>query len=591
MPFAEKKSEPSPQPLGLPQLRQLWDGGRRGRCLREALRGWEALPARGDLHWLEDALRISGLTAEAFDLRVRLTRRLGADARVWESVIRSVLSSGDPWWARELLTEAGRRTRELEALNVEVELAVGDAADAIARWQRTYRDEAALDAAIGWWVRCGRVEEAERVLEAAPGLGLWRARLAIWRNQPDAARQLLDRLPSSPAVRCLQAVAAVQIGHLPQAEEILRTLLDSDMQAEAWSWLATTLRKQRRFAEAGRAADTANSMSTAFNLALWMERTLAAEYEHVGAGQPATESRLGSLLRSIGLSSERLRSPRMRRVAELEHAWALYPLGLEPDQPASALEALIERFGGNHTSDLTIADGGRLSSYPLPPDPGQLGVSIQLVLRTRGVEAVRGLYRELAPRAQGHPRFPLYQGEVELWMGAYEDAARIFRAILDEHPDVKWAWIGLGASAMLQGELAEAQTIWRRGLSITGCAGPTLYVYRGECHRRQGQLDDARRDLELAVRQKPERLSAWINLALLEGQGEILQRVERECVDRAPILMEQLSGGTVPRLEGVLEAMRGNRSSSRVTYHLWGRVWHFMTRVLDVPERDDGPRL
>ena len=552
------------------------------------MQGWDDLSGQGDLHWLEDGLRNSGLVAEAFELRMRMMRRQGADARLWESVIRSVLSSGDPWWAHELLKEAGSRSRELEALNVEVELAVGDASEAIAAWQHKHRDEAALDAAVGWWVRCGRIEEAERLLENAPGLDLWRARLAIWRKQPQAAHPLLEQLPSSPAVRCLEAVAAVQEGRLQKAEEILRTLLDGDVQAEAWSWLATTLRKQERFAEAGRAAD--NSMGTAFNLALWMERTLAAEYEHVGASKAASVSRLGSLLKWIGLSPRGSRTMRMRRVGDLEHAWALYPLGLEPQQPASVLEPLIERFGGNHTSDLTIVNDGKLSSYPLPPDPGQLGVSIQLVLRTRGPEAVRALYRELAPRANGHPRFRLYQGEIELWMGAYEDAARMFRAILDEHPDVKWAWIGLGASTMLQGELEEAQKIWNKGLSITRNAGPTLYVYRGECYRRQGERDHARRDLELAVRQRPQRLSAWINLALLDGRGEFLQRVECECIDRAPILMGELSGGTVGRLEGVLEAMRGNRSSSRGTYHLWGRVWHFMTRVLDVPERDYGPQ-
>jgi hypothetical protein len=42
--------------------------------------------------------------------------------------------------------------------------------------------------------------------------------------------------------------------------------------------------------------------------------------------------------------------------------------------------------------------------------------------------------------------------------------------------------------------------------------------------------------------------------------------------------MEHLSGSAADKLESVLEAMRGNRSSSRVTYHLWDRVWHFMTQ-------------
>ena len=144
---------------------------------------------------------------------------------------------------------------------------------------------------------------------------------------------------------------------------------------------------------------------------------------------------------------------------------------------------------------------------------------------------------------------------------------------------MKWAWIGLGATAMLQGELDEAQQTWRQGLRAAGCAGPTLFVYRGECYRLQGQRTAARRDLELAVQQKPTRLSAWINLALLDG-GDLASRVERECVEQMPMLMGELGGDLSDRLEGVLSAMRGNRGSSRITYRLWGRVWHFMAREL-----------
>jgi hypothetical protein len=87
-------------------------------------------------------------------------------------------------------------------------------------------------------------------------------------------------------------------------------------------------------------------------------------------------------------------------------------------------------------------------------------------------------------------------------------------------------------------------------------------------------LDAARRDLELAVSQKPQRLSAWINLALLDRRDEALKETERKCTAYAPLLMETVEGTRAERLEKVLEAMRGNRSSTRATYHLWGRVWH-----------------
>jgi tetratricopeptide (TPR) repeat protein len=129
---------------------------------------------------------------------------------------------------------------------------------------------------------------------------------------------------------------------------------------------------------------------------------------------------------------------------------------------------------------------------------------------------------------------------------------------------------------MLQGDFQEAHRIWERGLSRTHWEpGPTLYVYRGECYRRQGELELARDELETAVRQKPQRLSARINLALLDRDPEALVRVERDCTAFAPLLMAELKGSPAERLEQVLEAMRGNRSSSEwnMSYHLWGRLW------------------
>jgi tetratricopeptide (TPR) repeat protein len=205
-----------------------------------------------------------------------------------------------------------------------------------------------------------------------------------------------------------------------------------------------------------------------------------------------------------------------------------------------------------------------------------LGATVQLVLWTRGADATRALYDELAPRVDNHPLYRIYDGELELWMGAYEQAERIFREILDRDDRVRWAWIGLGASVMLQGDLQQAHKIWERGLSRTHpVPGPTLYVYRGECYRRQGELELARNELETALRQKPQRLSARINLALLDRDPDALAGVERDCAAFAPLLMAELQGSPAERLEQVLEAMRGNRSSSEwnMSYHLWGHLW------------------
>jgi tetratricopeptide (TPR) repeat protein len=537
--------------------------------IRAVLAGWDQLMIQAaDLNWLQRALRSCGLEVEAFALQAR-TARQRRDEREWEALVRSVLRNGDVWWARALLDEAGVRSRSLQMLGIEAALALGDASDLISAWTREHRDESALDAAVGWWVRNGRVDRAEALARETAGLALWRARFAIWRGQPAAARPLLEQLPSTAQTRTLEAVALVQEGRLAEAETQLRTLVDRDeVRGEAGTWLATVLRRQQRYAEAAQVSETASHASPTFNLVARLERELAVRYERIAeekrANAQATSPRRGP---RSGESQ--------RTIAELEHATVLYSLGLRPEDHISKVEEVIDRFGGNHTEHLTTVEDGTLRSYRPPLDPRFLGANIQLVLWTRGAEATRTLYRQVAPQVDDHPLFRIYHGELELWLGAYEDAARIFRAVLENDTRVLWAWIGLGASALLQGHLVEAQRIWSEGLSRNNFVGPTLYVYRGECYRRQGEPDLARRDLEVAVRDRPERLSAWINLALLDEEPRALEQAIARCTAFAPLLMEALDGTPAEKLEKVLHAMRGNRRSTpmHISYHLWDRIW------------------
>ena len=551
-------------------LRQLWESGQRAAAVRRALAGWDdVLRQADDLSWLEQALRGCGLPAEAAAVQAERTRRSNRNAEEWEAFLRSILQCGDPWWARELLEDVGASSRELTALKIEVELAIGDAAPLIAEWVGAHHADAlALEAAVRWWLRAGHVDEAERLVADAPGFDLYRARFALWRRQPQVARAILARLPPGDDVRLLHAIAALLEERLEDAEAELRSLIANAEQVEARTWLATVLRKQGRYSEAVQAADMAKLASTDVNLVAHLERDLAIEFQR----QAGSTRVLRKLLRRFGLGQTG------RTVRDLDYASSLYALGVKPDDPITALDGVLERFGGNHTFDLTTIDGTSLKSYRPPLDDGHLGVSVQRVLWTRGGAAARALYRDLAPRLQGHHRFRNYHGELELWLGNYGEAARIFDATLNENQRVLWAWIGLGASAMLQGDLREAQRIWARGCEVMRFEGPTLYAYRGECHRRQGNVEAARRDLQQAIRQKPQRLSAQINLALVEGQPEMLEGVVRQCTAALPFLMEELTGTEAERLEKVLEAMRGNRTSSpsNMSYHLWGRVWRVL---------------
>src|SRR6185369_10764136 len=105
--------------------------------------------------------------------------------------------SGDPWWARTLIAEAPGGTPGLQALAIETALAVGDDASAlIAQWVQHHGDDPGLDRAAEWWLRNGHVDEVERLVDASPGLHLWKARLALWRKEPSAAREHLNSLPA-----------------------------------------------------------------------------------------------------------------------------------------------------------------------------------------------------------------------------------------------------------------------------------------------------------------------------------------------------------------------------------------------------------
>ncbi|MBI3783604.1 MAG: hypothetical protein HY270_09395 [Deltaproteobacteria bacterium] len=548
------------QPTSL-ELQRLWESGQPAGALRAALANWDALLRQNnDLHWLDAALRSSGFGAEAFALQVHQAHRNG-DESSWTLLIHNALQDGDPWWAQQLLREVSASSRDLEALRIEVELRVGDAAPLIGAWLQAHDDAAASAAAVSWYVRSGRIDEGVRLADEA-GLVLWQARFALWRGNSQRARDFLASQPASVEARCIVAIATALDGDLPRAEAQLRELADTEVRAEACSWLATVLRKQKRHGEALQAAEAATSASGTFNLITRLERDLAT-HQRAAAER---SSPLNRLLQSLGLWR-----PQFPKIAVLEHAAVLYPLGLKPDDSILALEPLLERFKGNHTVNLTTCDDGKLAAFRIPPDPRSVGESLQGVLWTRGIDAVRALYREYEPRVGGHPFFRIYQGEVELWMGEYEEAARIFRATSERHPTTKWAWIGWGAAVMLQGDRRAALKIWKKGLEMTGFAGPSLYIYRGECYRLEGEAKLARCDLDTALALKP-RLSASINLALLEGTPERVEETLRECRAVAPLLMEEIGGTGTEKLEKVLHAMRGNRSSTMISYHLWGRL-------------------
>lgn len=193
--------------------------------------------------------------------------------------------------------------------------------------------------------------------------------------------------------------------------------------------------------------------------------------------------------------------------------------------------------------------------------------------------------------ARDHPRshHPFaYRGEVLLWLGRYDEASDDFQKGLAVNPRARWLHIGMGAVQSLQGKLDDAMKSFQRSVECAPLlVGPTLLAYRGEALRLAGKPEEAVRDLETACRDNPSRISAWVNLWLANddlGHAGERDAVFAELMTKSRFLLADAAEERFSKavydiqsaaerrllLEHVLCMMRGNRSSSCVTYFTRG---------------------
>ena len=175
-----------------------------------------------------------------------------------------------------------------------------------------------------------------------------------------------------------------------------------------------------------------------------------------------------------------------------------------------------------------------------------------------------------------------YRGELYLWLGRYDDAWSEFESARSIDP-TRWAEIGMVAVLALTGrhDAASALALATEtrfppipGRDASGLPWPSASPARS--------LDLAIADLRLALAVKPSRIGARIELCLaLRAAGrsdEATEHLAEVLGSATPLLVEvaeasgrawrddptQLLGDGV--LEAALVAMRGNRSSSLVTW-------------------------
>lgn len=436
--------------------------------------------------------------------------------------------------------------------------------------------------------RCLESEEPNDSGPAQTESRLALARLAVWRWDAREAMEHLDALGTgekSVAAARLRAIVAFIEGTpertLSILDEVEATSPSSAHDAEHQLWRAEALVALGRFNEAVRAGLYSHHIGHGF----------AQHLIHpLIAARRSLESTFSGLTRMAdGLSSKLFRqdsTPMLDVLCEMLSGVVapevLVRLSGDLRLRLRTLEKLKNEMGGNRGARPTRlvtrpGERTRMVNWDVRPDARQAAVSLLSRLTVEDPATLLSEFRALGERFPRSPFPYTYQGELRLWLGDYSGAVESFNEAL-RRKSTRWAYIGLAAASLYQGDLGRANGFFRAGaIRFKKRAAATTYVYRGEMRRLRGDFKGALADLELAVSQRPSRVAARMNLGLTYAalhRPRDAQRELRRAFGEVPgffFLAAKSLGremplafdiaSTKPVVERALELMKGNRSS------------------------------
>lgn len=248
-----------------------------------------------------------------------------------------------------------------------------------------------------------------------------------------------------------------------------------------------------------------------------------------------------------------------------------------------------------------VLDQGRLQRLPCRTAPRHASRLVLEAVRVLPPDELLHRFDALVARWPDAPLPVCHRGELQLWLGDTASARRDLDRALALSPRTRWAWIGLGACDLLDGDPVAALEALAEGVRrMADTEGPAVFLYRGEARLRLGQReavsgrDEAARthllaaqgDLERALAERPMRIAGRIVLALVRHALDDFTSMDKDFADlreRAPGLLSDAgraagldvwrAPGWQPEpqaaaaiLESALVAMRGNRSSTCTTW-------------------------
>lgn len=441
--------------------------------------------------------------------------------------------------------------------------------DIMAAWKGRLHDWWVV---LDCWARIGRYDRIDDALEELralhphdPTVHTALGRMALWRGDTAAAAALaqtaLDAEAANREAPFVLGAVAVLKGQYAEAMPLLDAAIDGTGRIRwlavdaALAFKACALRGLQQYEQGKQTASKAMFKAQDYNVAAHIARLTNSFYTH---------RRLVAI------------NPRFMEVASQVHDLVGDPQTAWTGDPKAFIDGMAEveqRLAGNRSSlSSWVDDRGELQRHTVPPYPRNLGRLTQMLIRVRSPDAVRVEFDRLVAQHPNDPTVFTYRGEFQIWMGDYAGATADFETALALDKETTWAWIGMAAAQMGTGQLHRALDTLAEGIVTVKYEGPTVFVYRGETRRLLGELDAAAADLKQATDDKPQRLSAWINRALVaEAQGnDAPTAVLSEAIAATnPGFwhdVRQHEAGAERPLEACLALMRGNRSSTVLTY-------------------------
>lgn len=563
--------------------------------------------ARGDRRaardWIDRALRQHPSSRELLEVRERIVVEMHLLTGLYDHLELAVTLH--PTWtrARERLIAVLVMLGLYEAAGTHLEIAIAQQphradlrmqqATAAVATGRPAAALVALDRALelgaspteralvaGLLVKAGALAKARRTVKEnlarapeAPEARLQAGFFALWQGDARCAENAVRQLPPhTPGRAKLEAAIALDGGRHEAALVAASGAVDETAtDAEAHALRAASLFFLAQYEEAHQAALTA-----AQNSSEWLP---GAQLVGLGAQAGMHQNDVSHLDYGEVLDWLRCVVPEITPPAVGE-PWPARAV-------VEASTAGLRRLSGNFTSAMTfVAQPSRVWTPLTPKAPARfVCVRTAKAIQARPWEWVVEAIGALGAVYPGSPYVHTHAAELWLWYGEYARCeAECRKALaLTTTQGSRWAWVGLGAALMLQGRHADALDVFAESNRLMEPGGPLL-AYRGETLRRCGDLVAARHDLMRALELGAPRVSAWLNLGLIasaEGRDADARAIAAALQARLPELVEDITGDMRPvpselaspaaisgLFQHALRAMRGNRSSGRITYFL-----------------------